>query len=146
MSEPQKYQPGEIIATCAGRSRDALEFLTAFHRLVHGLDDVADAAEDKRGAMSPEQWVTPLREFIEVCLVNPFAQDHNRELRTLISHACAAWLDANRIENRASLRDRAVADVLKSQYHEVFWYVARAANDWHYMRKCQETFREWDWD
>ena len=140
------YQPAEVIRACAGRSTDALRFLTAFYRLVHGLDDVADAAADQKPAVEAERWITPLREFILETLLNPFCREHNREIATLVANSVAGWLDSNRIDAKDTERAKAVADVLKSQYHEVFWFVAWKANDWHYMRKCQEAFREWDWD
>ena len=134
--------PQTIIAACAGRSADARDFLLAFHRLVHALDDVADAAP----GMTAEGWAMPLREFIEVCLMNPFCRDYNRELATLISHSVSAWLDSNRWKERDDPRARQAADVLKSLYHEVFWFTACKANDWHYMRKMQELYREFDFE
>lgn len=133
----------EIFEEVTLGDRPALEFCFAFLRWVHLIDDFIDG---DKPLDDPEQVVRVNLEAMMVFAFNPFWQEHKKELLPLIFQGVKAYADSIRWAQRPDFRDRASADVLKAQYQEVFWYVAKLKGGWKHYDEITRKYRHYHYD
>jgi hypothetical protein len=132
-----------IFADVACGNADALKFLRVFLCWVHLIDDFVDG---DKPAWEPDDVVrTSLDAFLTFGF-NPFWQQHKAALLPLVMSGTRAWLDSNQWAGHENFRDRASADVLKSQYQEVLWFVAKLCGGWEHYAKVTAKWRKYHYE
>lgn len=130
-----------LTATCRG-DKSAMEFCEAFVQWVHWIDDLVD--KDK--LWLPRDVVRVNLNALLVFSSNEFFQRHKLGLMPLVIQSFGAYSDSNRFEKREDVRDRRAADIIKSTYHEVIWYVAYLVGGWDHQRAVTKDCRIFDYD
>lgn len=131
-----------IFADVTQGDKHALEFLQMFLRWVHLIDDTIDG--DRKD--HPEYIVGVNLEFCRVLSFNPFWEKHKVSLFPIILQSARAFGDSIRWAERSDFRDRASADVLKSQYQDVWFHVAFLVGGYHHLALITERHRIYDYD
>ncbi len=140
----------EILIAAANGNAAALEFLRAYVRRAHWVDDLADV---KLGhpvwklAEMEGNWMITL-------LFNPFVRQNSDVLGSLMMLGLNAWADSEKgalletsVPPRPSeIRKLAERDILKGIWHEVVWFVALRTGGWEKMRAVSSQFREYDFE
>lgn len=127
---------------CCG-NRDAFNFCVHFLLWVQLIDDAID--RDKPLG-EPEIIARINLEALMTFAFNPFWQEHKKSLMSLVIQGTKAFADSLEWEKRENFRDRAAADVLKSQYQEVFWHVARICGGYDHMDAVTKKYRHYQYD
>jgi len=126
----------------ANGNKEAAGLLVSFDAFCGVLDDVFD--KDKE--VSDVRLVDRVEPFIEDLLLNPFVQANRVVLWPIIVSAFNSWLDANRWQRDGTPQQQQAADVLKGQYHEFFYFVARLCGGRDHMRLITTKHRRYDYD
>lgn len=126
----------KICGAAAAGNHNALLFLIALLPYVHLVDDLWD--QDK--PVELEDLAKTLMRFNEQLLSNPWVQERRQAVTALMRAGAQAWVDSH-----APGHERA-RDVLKSQYHELVWYVANECGGWDHAREVARMFREFDFE
>jgi len=127
---------------CAG-NRDALAFCHVFLHWVHFIDDVIDNDAPPR---TQESIVRLQLEAALTFAFNPFFQANKASLSPLVLQGVKAYADSIAWALRPDGRDRKAAEVLKSQYQEVFWHVAFLCGGYEHMDRITKAYRTYDYD
>lgn len=98
----------------------AYEFCRSSFEFFHLIDDLVD--RDK--PLVPNDIVLCLLKFIDVVGGNEFYQAHRQDLFTFIYAAAMAFAASMRMVSDADVQRRLAAEVLKSQYQDLFFRVA----------------------
>lgn len=126
----------------ANGNSDALSCLNALFTWFHAFDDAWD--RDKPVLLS---WViaSQLR-MIECVACNPFFQKHKLKLLPVMEAAALAYVESERFREDKRTLHRIGSQILKSQYQDLFFAVARLeGGDEHWFR-MSEKYREFDFD
>lgn len=126
----------------ANGNKDAAAFLIAYVNFCHLLDDVCDAdvpTPDHRLAKDSE-------DLIGACLLNPFVRQHAVVLWPLIVVGFNAWLDSNAMQASNEIEKQVDADVVKSIYQEILWFVADLCGGRDHRRAMSSQHREYNHD
>lgn len=132
----------EILTTAANGNAAALDFLQAFARRAHWIDDLADG--DKPDKRDPIR-VNPFPDVIErhesewllTLSGNAFFLAHRAQLVPAMVLALNAWVDSHRFEPNQQA-------VIKGQWHEVVYLVAWLVGGTDHLREVTGRFREYD--
>lgn len=115
------------------------------HALLHWMnfiDDVVDG--DKTYDLE-----TATRGNLECAMVfafNDFWLAHAEKLLPLIEQGAQAYLDSVSWALRPEDEHRRAANVLKSQYQEVFWYIARIVGGLDHYERMTAKYRAYQYD
>lgn len=123
----------EIINDCARGNAHASQLLESIHAFFHAMDDLFD----KDTEVSPEGMATVTTHFILTIGGNPFYQHNRLGYEPIFMASISAWLDANRLEREGKIEGK----VLKSWYHELFWYTAQLTGGWNHRRVMSARYR-----
>jgi hypothetical protein len=142
MEAPKLDWPAILEEVCLGNPQ-AAEFCHTFLHWVHLIDDYID-----RDNPNPSQDYVILvnLELLRMLSFNPFWQQHKASLFPVIIQSVQAFADSNRWAKSDDFRKRATADVLKSQYQDVFWHVAYIVGGYEHLNKISQKFRTYDYD
>lgn len=127
---------------CCGNAH-ALEFCHTFLHFVHLIDDQID--RDKPPP-DPNYVILVNLELFRVISFNPFWQEHKGSLFPILVQGVQAFADSIRWAQRTDFRDRATADVLKSQYQDVFWHVAYLCGGYRHLDLITRKYRTYNYD
>lgn len=127
----------EIFQHVSNGNSDAYTFCRSFYEFVHMIDDLIDRDKpfDIGGAM-----------FIVVKLVetigfNPFFQKHKAQLLPVIHTSAMAYASSERLKTCEDIQGRVASEVLKSQYQDVFLYVAFLTGGSAFALECDVKYR-----
>lgn len=132
----------EIVTTAANGNAAALEFLNAFERRAHWVDDIVDLDRDFAVAVSDraKEAAHHEQEWLLCISSNAFFLAHRAQLVPAMLLALNAWVDSESIEWDSP----DVRDVVKGQWHEVVWLVAWLTGGWLKLREVSGKYREYD--
>lgn len=131
----------QIIEVCQGQESAAV-FCLAFFRWVHWLDDLAD----QDVVWTVEEALRLNLEALACFSHNEFFQQHRDVLLSFIKQAALAWADSNDLARSPVVRDRLTADIMKSDYHRVFWQVALICGGVEHAEAMTAKFRSFNYD
>lgn len=140
---PERLDFPKVFAEVALGNQDAYQFCSTFLCWVHLIDDFIDKDKELPGS---EAVVHLALEVLVTFACNPFWQANKAALKPLIFQGVNAFLDSNRWAKAQDFRDRATADVLKSQYQEVFWHVAEICGGWEHRLAITRQYRHYHYD
>lgn len=127
---------------CLG-DESAENFCTVLIAWLHILDDIVD----QDNPLPPrELFVRVQLEAAFTFADNAFFIDNREGLLALIETAARAFLDSLRWNAESDQRKRRAADVLKSQYQEVIWHVARLVGGVEHQREITDKWRHYQFD
>lgn len=121
---------------CAGNVH-AYELCRSVFEFFHLVDDLVD--HDK--PLQPNDIVLGLLKFIDVIGGNEFYQAHRADLFASIYAAAMAYAASLRMANDADVQRRVAAEVLKSQYQDLFFRVAFWVGGSRHSIECDTKFR-----
>lgn len=98
----------------------AYEFCRCAFEFFHLIDDLIDRDKD----LQPNDIVLALLKFIDVIGGNEFYQTHRADLFASINAAAMAFAASLRMASDPDIQHRVAAEVLKSQYQDLFFRVA----------------------
>jgi hypothetical protein len=98
----------------------AVNFSKALFRFIHLLDDLVD--RDK--TLPSEGIVLTLLAFIDQLSSNAFWQQHKHDLFPVLHCSAMAWAASERLRKSEDVQQRLAAEVLKSEYQNVFFRIA----------------------
>lgn len=104
----------------AAGDENAYEFCRAVFEWVHVFDDLID--RDK--PVETEAAVLTHLKLFAVLAQNPFFQHFRADLLQALQTAALAFAASERLNNAPDIQDKLAAQVLKSQYQDVFFRVA----------------------
>ncbi len=142
MESSQHDFPAIFTEVCQG-NQDAIEFCLAFLEWVHLIDDFID--QDKL-LNNPEVVMRTNLRMAVVLSMNPFYQQFKAQLLPLMVAGVKAFADSLEWVNREDVRDRLSSEVLKSNYQEVFWYVAFLIGGYGHMDAMTKKYRHYNYD
>lgn len=134
--------PEQIIKACSNGNTFAASFLTHFWQFCHVLDDCVD----KPGVIDDQNVTRAIINLIADVGLNPFFEQHKFTLISLMQLSAGAWLDSNQMAKSGVPEQQVASDVLKSAYHDVFWFTALKTGGWDYMRSITKEYREYDFE
>lgn len=121
---------------------DAETFLLAFYAWVHKQDDLLDRDKPVDAETSVR---IDLQMFYEFG-ANPFFQRHQGYLWPLIMTSALAYLKSEEWRTSPDIIDRITAQVLKSEYFNVFVGVAHCAGGFEHAASVSRAYRDYDFD
>lgn len=124
MSETEDNRGDLIIARAANGNAAAAEWLLAWFRFCHLLDDLVD--RDTPVPLTANVIAASLVDFIRVVSFNPFYGLHKAQLFGLVVQAANAWVDSE--------EGQQPRDVLKGMWHEVLYHTAFITGGWGVLR------------
>jgi hypothetical protein len=125
----------QIIALASSGNGAAADFLRAWYRFCHLLDDLID--RDTPAPLTANTVAASMVSLIGVLSFNPFYQMNKSQLWGLVVQAANAWVDS---EEGAQPKD-----VLKGMWHEVVFHVAFITGGWTALRGVS-ALREYDFE
>lgn len=130
------------LQAAANGNAAALEFLRAFARRAHYVDDIADRDKlpEEGASFSPAALAQREQEWLLVLSGNPFFLANRAALVPAMVLALNAWVDSEVV----AWDSNDVRDVVKGQWHEVVWLVAWLTGGWAHLRAASMEFREYD--
>lgn len=134
-------EPLDILEVVCHGNREALGFCKAFYDFLHLLDDLFDKDVEVTAERLGVVVVRAVTEFSS----NPFFQRYRDLLVPSIQTAIVSWVDSESWKSRVDLREQVAAQVLKSQYHEVFYLVAGIVGGLGHQMQVTRMFRQYDW-
>ncbi len=136
------FQPEAAFEEMARGDAGAREFLNAFYVWAHTLDDLID--QDK--PVGPDLAVWTQTHLMFVLAGNPFFQKHQAFLLPVILTSALAFLASEARKNRPDVLDRITAQVLKSQYLDVFLAAAFCIGGWDHAAAMSAKYRDYSFD
>lgn len=133
----------KIFAEVSCGNQHAYDFCGAFLRWVHLIDDFIDGDKPLE---DPEFVIRVNLEAMMTFAFNPFWQEHKAALMPLVIQGAKAYADSIRWAKRENFRDRATSDVLKAQYQEVFWFVAKICGGYDHYDQVTQKYRDYHYD
>jgi hypothetical protein len=127
---------------CLG-NKAAAEFCRGFYNYVQWLDD----AVDKDKSYTVEETARLTLETVFIFAENPFFQEHSSFILPIIVQSVLAWESSEEFASqKENYCDFIASQVLKSQYHEVFWHVALICGGIGHARRILKSHRKFDYD
>jgi hypothetical protein len=122
----------------------AARFLLSFLAFVHRVDDCYD--KDRPNPLSPPEVIREQLWWTEELLFNPWVQENKAMLWPLIVTGANSWVDSEEWAYCGDTRKRLAAEVLKSGYQELVFFVAWLCGGQEHMRKVSQTYREYNFE
>jgi hypothetical protein len=141
--ESSKFDFPKVFTEVCQGNQDAVEFCLTFLEWVHLVDDFID--QDKP-LNDPELVMRVNLRLAVVAATNPFFQRYKAQLLPVMVAGVKAYADSLEWMGRKNAQDRQASEVLKSNYQEVFWYVAFLIGGWGHMDATTKKFRHYNYD
>ena len=109
------------------------------------LDEQIGQMGAKAAGTSAEDIIRINLEAFATFAQNPFWQEHKKALLPLVIQAANAYADSLSWAKRENFRDRATAQILRTQYQEVFWHVAKLCGGYEHMVAMTQKYRRFDY-
>lgn len=122
----------------------AARFLESFAAFCHIIDDVVDG--DKQEEVTDKRLVWVLVGFYEEVALNPWAKEFAPVLWPVIVSSANTWVFSNECKESKEKHIQIAGDVLKSQWHDVVWMVARICGGREHMDEVMKKQRGFDFE
>lgn len=119
---------------------DAVRFGIALWAFAHTIDDLVD--RDKQ--VTPAMVGTNVLNFVENVAENPFFQANRLPLMGALRSAVFSWVASEEWRLREPIRDKIVAEVLKSGYQEVVFLAASLVKGVPHALEMQRKYRDYE--
>ena len=136
------FDPEQAFRTVANGNDEAYSLCYALYRWAHAIDDLYD--RDKE--VTPEQWTEINLTILDMAWRNTFFRNHYPALFPVIRQAMMAWVASERCRKSADVKEKVIAEVLKSQYQDIFFEIAFWCGGLAHQRRCDEEFREYSFN
>lgn len=136
------FNPNNAFAEMAGGDLDAQEFLRTFYVWAHTLDDLID--RDQPVGVDLAVWSQA--NLILVLGKNAFFRRHQDFLLPVIVTSALAFIASERRKNDKNVLERITAQVLKSEYLNVFLAVCYCIGGWDHALAMDAKYREYSFD
>lgn len=130
----------EIISDVCNGDSHAVGFCTVIYHWLHAIDDLYD--RDKE--ITPEAWMNVNLGVMDQCHNNPFFKKHYVSLFPLIKAAFQAYASSERMRKAGEVRELVIAEVLKSQYQDIFYHVAFLCGGMEHQTKMEQKHRNYN--
>jgi len=123
-------------------NQSALHFCQTFLHFVHMVDDLVD-----RDIQVPADAVSGICfNLMSMLATNEFFQEYKSVLLPTIMVSSQAWACSERFKKRDNLLDKVAAQVLKSEYQNVFLQVAYICGGQAHFIEMAQKYREFNYD
>ena len=136
------YQPETAFQEMARGDASAVEFLRAIYIGSQILDDLID--KDK--PVTAEMAVWSQTHLICTVATNSFFQAHKATLIPVICTSALAFIASEERKNHPDVLERLTAQVLKSEYLNVFLAVSFCVGGWQHAAEMSRKYREYSFD
>jgi hypothetical protein len=126
---------------CRG-DQEALHVCWSLFRFLHVLDDMFDGDQEFSARAAGLSFL----DFTETVACNPFFQAHRDLLCGSMRVALVEWIDSEAWRTREDLREKVAAEVLKSQYQNIFFLIASLVGGLPHMAAMSAKWRDYNWD
>lgn len=117
----------------------AFDLLVTLLKWFHVHDDMLDGERSKYPLA--EISVMMLLDLMDMLSSNPFWQKHRSALRSVVRISAISYLDSERLKKSDNLQDKLCAEVLKSEYQNIFWAVADCVGGFEHARAMSAKHR-----
>lgn len=121
---------------------EVYRFLFHLFAWFHILDDLIDRDKPFNIVFT----ITTHLTMLETVADNAFFQAHKRILLPIIQASSLAYMESERFKLRENPLDRIGSQVLKSQYQDIFFAVARIIGGVDHMVLMSQKYRDFDFD
>lgn len=139
--KPMPFIPAQAFKEIARGDEDAERFCGDFYLWCHKKDDLVD--KDK--PVSVEMSVSFDLRLFGAFADNSFFQRHRERLWPVIQTSALAYIASERMKNSPDVLERITAQILKSEYMNVFFVVALILGGFDHALAMQK-FREYSFD
>jgi hypothetical protein len=136
------WKPADAFKEIACGNREAEAFMGALYIWFHAQDDLYD--NDK--PVKPEVAAGFNFNILHTFAKNLFFREHQDFLLPVLMVGALAWVASEDRKNSPDLMERLTAQVLKSQYGDVFFTVAFIIGGFDHAVAMSRKFREYDFD
>jgi hypothetical protein len=134
------FDIGAALRDIAKGNKDALKFIVDFYFWVHAMDDKVDA----EGSLT--KLVQAQIDFLQTVGTNPFYQANHNKLFSVIQTSLLSYMASERLKNDPNVIDRITAQVLKSEYINVFFAVALLVGGFEHAESMSQKYRRYSFD
>jgi len=117
-------------------NRDAYALCHAIYDWLHAIDDLYD--RDKE--VSPEDWTEVNMTILHFAAKNEFFRDIFDSVFPIIRASFLAYVASEKYRASEDVQDKVVAEVIKSQYMDIFFEIAFHTGGFDQQR-CSNEFR-----
>jgi hypothetical protein len=136
------WTPAEAFKDIARGDAGAEAFLGALYIWVHKQDDLFDRDHPVSASVSAGIDLQTLHVFA----TNPFFQKHQTFLMPVLVTSALSWVASETLAKSDDVLERITAQVLKSEYQNVFFAVAFLIGGWEHATEVQRKYREYCMD
>lgn len=118
---------------------NATTFAKGFYRFIHLLDDLVDHDKER----TADDVALTLFAFVDQVANNPFFQRHKQSLLPIVYAAGRAWASSERLRKSDDIQNKIAAEVLKSQYQDLFHHIAFLSGGIEFAVQWEEKHRSY---
>lgn len=119
---------------------NAVTFSKVVFRFVHLLDDLFDRDKDR----SADDVALTFFALVDQVASNPFFQAHKASLMPVLYSSAKAWSASERLRKSPAVQDNVAAEVLKSEYQNLFFHVALLAGGVEFAHHWETKHRSYN--
>lgn len=116
---------------------DAVTLVKVLYRMWHLVDDLVDRDQERTAA----DVALTLFAYTDHVGSNPFYQAHKVALIPIIYSSAKAWAASERFKTSEDINNKLAAETLKSEYFNVFAYIAFLAGGVEFAHRWDEKWR-----
>lgn len=139
MNTQPTFDPDLTFKKIANGNDEAYALCWALYDWAHAIDDLYD--RDKE--VSPEWWAEINLTLLDMAWRNSFFKQNYPALFPVIRQSLMAWVASEKYRAKEDVQSRVIAEVLKSQYQDIFFEIAFWAGGLAHQRACDEEFRQY---
>lgn len=128
--------------TIANGNDEAYALCFALFHWAHAIDDLYDRDQE----VSPERWMEINLTILDMAWRNNFFRQNYPSLFPVIRQSMMAWVASEKYRAQEDVQARVIAEVLKSQYQDVFFEIAFWCGGLAHQIKCDQEFREYSFN
>jgi hypothetical protein len=136
------WTPQEAFEDIARGDKAAVEFMSAFYLWVHAQDDLIDRDKPANPAASTGFNLQILRAFA----TNIFFQKHQDFIWPVILTGALAYIVSEDKRKAEDVLDRITAQILKSQYADVFFAIAFLIGGFDHALTMKRKYHNYSFD
>jgi hypothetical protein len=136
------WKPADAFKEIARGDQNAEDFLSVFYCWAHMRDDLVD--KDK--VVAPETAAGLDFTLLHTFSKNRFFEQHKDFLLPVLMTGALAWIASEDRKNHPDLLERLAAQVLKSQYVDVFLAVSFLVGNFDHAVRMSRKYREFSFD
>lgn len=146
-TQSMKTDRDTILQAASNGNALALDFLRAFARRAHWVDDIADGDANRYESSTQSPLPTPEKlcemeaEWLLMLAGNVWFIEHRAKLVPLMLQALNAWVDSQQFGHKPDAQA-----VMKGMWHEVVWAVALCAGGKDHQRAVSARYRSYDFE